>query len=213
MPGHCPREKLERLVTDQLQSRVLTDSNLEELVKLVNDELRSASSGLKDRLDICDAELRDVQVRLSQLYDVLETGKLSLEELTPRIRELRSRQDELSKTRIQIEADMVAQGVDEVDINIVRSYTHDLKSLLEESEITEKKTFLRSFIKRIDINKDKATVHYHLPLPNNENRKVEAEVLPIVTSGGDRGIRTPNLRDANAALSQLSYIPMTTGLL
>lgn len=26
-------------------------------------------------------------------------------------------------------------------------------------------------------------------------------------SGGDRGTRTPNLRDANAALSQLSYIP------
>ena len=26
--------------------------------------------------------------------------------------------------------------------------------------------------------------------------------------GGDRGIRTPDLCDANAALSQLSYIPM-----
>jgi hypothetical protein len=26
--------------------------------------------------------------------------------------------------------------------------------------------------------------------------------------GGDRGTRTPNLRDANAALSQLSYIPI-----
>ena len=26
-------------------------------------------------------------------------------------------------------------------------------------------------------------------------------------SGGDRGTRTPNLGDANAALSQLSYIP------
>ena len=33
--------------------------------------------------------------------------------------------------------------------------------------------------------------------------------LPIVISGGDRGIRTPDLRDANAALSQLSYIPVT----
>jgi hypothetical protein len=27
--------------------------------------------------------------------------------------------------------------------------------------------------------------------------------------GGDRGIRTPHLCDANAALSQLSYIPTT----
>jgi hypothetical protein len=31
--------------------------------------------------------------------------------------------------------------------------------------------------------------------------------LPSVP-GGDRGIRTPGLRDANAALSQLSYIPV-----
>jgi len=181
-----PKEKLERLVTEQLQSRVLTDSNLEELVKLVNEELRSASSGLKDRLDTCDAELQDVKTRLSRLYDVLETGKLSLDELAPRIRELRSRHDELSKTRIQIEADMIAQGVEDVDINIVKSYTRDLKKLLEESEITERKAFLRSFIKRIDINTDKATVHYHLPLPNNENRKLAAEVLPIVTPGGPK---------------------------
>ena len=28
--------------------------------------------------------------------------------------------------------------------------------------------------------------------------------------GGDRGIRTPDLCDANAALSQLSYIPAST---
>ena len=32
-----------------------------------------------------------------------------------------------------------------------------------------------------------------------------------VNPGGDRGTRTPNLRDANAALSQLSYIPTDSG--
>jgi len=46
-----PKEKLERLVTEQLQSRVLTDSNLEELVKLVNEELRSASEAAANRFD------------------------------------------------------------------------------------------------------------------------------------------------------------------
>ena len=35
----------------------------------------------------------------------------------------------------------------------------------------------------------------------------EFSVLPVGIFGGDRGIRTPDLRDANAALSQLSYIP------
>ena len=102
-----PKDKLEYLVIEQLKSRVLTDNNLEELVRLVNEELRSASVTLRDHLDICDAELRDIQLRLSRLYDVLETGKLGLDELAPRIRELKKRQDELSKARIQIEADMI----------------------------------------------------------------------------------------------------------
>lgn len=90
---------------------------------------------------------------------------------------------------------------------MVRSYAEDLRSLLEESDFTERKAFLRSFVKRIDIDKDKATVHYHLPLPNNENRKVEAEVLPIDTFGGAEGTRTPDLLGASEALSQLSYSP------
>jgi len=124
-------------------------------------ELGSASLKLKERLDICDAELGDVKVRLSRLYDVLETGKLGLDDLAPRIKELKRRQDELSKNRVQVEVDMVAQGVEEVDIDTVKSYTRDLKSLLEESDITERKAFLRSFIKRIEINRDKVIVYYH----------------------------------------------------
>ncbi len=186
-----PKDKLERLVIEQLQSRVLTDGNLEELVRLVNEELGSVSSKLKERLDIYDAELRDVKARLSRLYDVLETGKLGLDDLTPRIKELKRRQDELSKNRVQVEVDMVVQGIEEVDIDMVKSYTRDLKSLLEESDITERKAFLRSFIKRIEINKNEARVYYHLPLPQGEKRKVAAEVLPIVTPGGAKGIRTP----------------------
>jgi len=67
------KEKLERLVIEKLQSKLLTDSNLEELVKLVNRGLVSFSSRLKEWLDICYAEIRDVELRLSRLYDVLET--------------------------------------------------------------------------------------------------------------------------------------------
>ena len=151
------------------------------MVKLVNKELRSASAELNDRLDTCDMELREIKARLSRLYDVLETGKLSLDELAPRIRELKKRQDELGKARIQIEADMIVQGVEEVDMDVVKSYTRDLKALIEESDIAERKSFLRSFIKRIEINRNEVVVHYHLPLPQNEKGERVPEVLPMVT--------------------------------
>jgi len=186
-----PKEKLERLVIEKLQSKVLTDENLEELVKLVNEELKSTSSELRERLDTCDAELKDVKARLSRLYDALETGKLGLDDLAPRIRELKIRQDELSKSRVQIEADMVVQGVGQVDVDVVKAYAQDLRGLLEESDFTERKAFLRSFIKRIEVNKDQVTIHYQLPLPQGDKETVTVEVLPIVTLGGAEGARTP----------------------
>jgi len=46
-----PKDKLERLVIEQIKTRVLTDENLEELVSMVNEELDSVSDGLKERLE------------------------------------------------------------------------------------------------------------------------------------------------------------------
>lgn len=179
-----PKEKLERLVIEQLRSKVLTDENLEELVILVNEELQSASYGLKDRLDVIDAELKDVRARLSKLYDALETGKLKLDDLALRIRELKNRQDELNKARVQTEAEMVAMGVEQVDLATVKAYAEDLRSLLEEADFVERKAFLRSFIKRIEVNGTQVKVQYNLPLPQSGKPREEVEVLPIDTPGG-----------------------------
>ena len=203
-----PKDKLEHLVIDQIKCKVLNREWLEELVRLVNEELDSTHGILRDRMGTIDAELNDVKLRLSKLYDALETGKLSLDDLAPRIRELRTRHDELGKAKIQLEAEMAAQGATHVDAEIVKSYAEDLKSLLKEADITESKAFLRSFIKRIEVNKSEAVIHYNLPVPPHRSDMQSAAVLPIDNYGGDRGIRTPDLCDANAALSQLSYIPL-----
>ncbi len=104
--------------------------------------------------------------------------------MAPRIKELRTRQDELSKAKIQLQAEMAAQGATHVDAEIVKSYAEDLKSLLKEADITESKTFLRSFIKRVEINKSEAVIHYNLPVPPYWSEKQLAEVLPIDTFGG-----------------------------
>ena len=210
--GQKSKEKLERLVIEQLKARVLTDENLEELVSMVNKELESASDGLKERLDSVDVELADVGARLSRLYDALETGKLGLDDLAGRIKELKSRQDELNAIRVQIEADMVVRSVKLVDLEMVKTYAQDLKVLLQEADFIERKSFLRSFIKRIEVNEQQVVVHYNLPLPQGRKMKDEVEVLPFVTLGGAGGIRTPYLLNAIQTLSQLSYSPMHQSL-
>jgi site-specific DNA recombinase len=125
-----PKDRLEHLVIDQIKCRVLNREWLEELVGLVNEELDSTHGILRDRLAIIDAELNDVKIRLSKLYDAIETGKLSLDDLACRIKELRIRQDEMGKARIQLEAEMAAHGAMHVNAETVKSYAENLKSLL-----------------------------------------------------------------------------------
>ena len=202
-----PKEKVERQVIEQLRARVLTEENLERLVKMVNEELQTLSASLNDRLEVVDTELRDVKARLAKLYEALETGKLELDDLAPRIKELKLRQDELSKARVLLEAEVAARGVQPVDEALVKAYARDLRGLLEEAELTERRAFLRSFVKRIEVNRGQVSVQYRLPLPQGGKASEPRTVLPTVTSGGAEGIRTPDLLRAREALSQLSYSP------
>ena len=103
---------------------------------------------------------------------------------------------------------MVVRNVELVDLEMVKTYAEDLKTLLEEAELTERKAFLRPFIKRIDIKEEQVVVHYNLPLPQSKISIREAGVLPIITPGGAGGIRTPDLLRAREALSRLSYSPI-----
>ena len=185
-----PKEKLESLVVRQLQSRVLTRENLELLVKMVNEELLTATSGLKDRLDIIDTELRDVKARLCKLYEALETGKLDMDDLAPRIKELKARQDELYGNRVLVEAETAVNGIQPINEALVKIYADDLRGLLEESDITERKAFLRSFVKRIEVDKERVTVHYTLPMPPDGKSFEQADVLSIGSFGGPGRYRT-----------------------
>jgi site-specific DNA recombinase len=92
---------------------------------------------------------------------------------------------------------MIAQCVD------------DLRNPLDESIIAERKSFIRSFVKEIKVTGDEVLLTYTMPLPPEVTLEEKTPVLYSVHPSGDRGIRTPDLRDANAALSQLSYIPIT----
>ena len=106
-----------------------------------------------------------------------------------------------------MEAEKITRGIKHVDAEVIKSYARDLKSLLEEANIAESKAFLRSFIKRIEIDKSLAVVHYNLPMPPDGGMKESLGVLPMVTPGGAEGTRTPDFLRAREALSQLSYSP------
>ena len=140
--------------------------------------------GVIESMEVVEAELQDPGTRLGRLYDDLETGKLDLMDLAPRIKEMRQRQSEVPEVRAKLESEMTDQGVRAVDDTLVKAYAEDLQGLLEESRIIERKAFVCSFVDRIDVDRKNVTVHYKLPLPTCAGTENSREVLPIITSGG-----------------------------
>jgi DNA invertase Pin-like site-specific DNA recombinase len=182
-----PKERLERAIVEQIREKVLNNEWLEELVELVNKELDSSHTVLGDRLDAIDADLNEVRLRLSRLYEALETSKLSLDDLAPRIKEQRARESELSKARLQVEAEMLVQGPNHVDGEMIKAHARDLKAILEEADLMTSKAFLRTFIKRIEIKGDEAIIRYALPVPPRGKTTDRVSVLPIDTPSGPEG--------------------------
>ena len=96
----------------------------------------------------------------------------------------------------------------QVDKETVLSYVRDLQQVLETGSLSEQKMFLAGVIKRIVVYDEGIEIEYRLPQPRKQEKdELLPAVLHSVDSGGDERIRTADLRVANAALSQLSYIP------
>jgi site-specific DNA recombinase len=73
------------LVIDKIKEHVLTTENLTRLVHIVNEEMDSLALEYHQRLDSIIDEIADMDRRLERLYDALETGKIQLADLAPRI--------------------------------------------------------------------------------------------------------------------------------
>jgi site-specific DNA recombinase len=189
-----PKEKIERLVIEQIKQKVLDKLCLGELTTLVNEELYAEHAVLNEKISNIDNELNEIENRLSRLYDALETNKLNLDDLAPRIKELRIKQDELNKARVIAEAEMTLQGYQQLNIDTIQSYAEDLWAILEESEVAQRKAFLRSFVKKIVIDKDSVKLYYNLPVPPQGRKMETIGVLPIDTPSGEGGTRTPTHR-------------------
>ena len=97
----------------------------------------------------------------------------------------------------------------------VRKYVGELRRLIQESELAERKAFIKSFVREIVVKGDQAELRYVIPLgaggastPIHGDTVAAVDgVLASVRVGGAAGTRTPYPFNAIEVLSQMSYSP------
>ena len=136
-------------------------------------------------------------------------------DFTPRIRQHRERQERLEYSADQARAALAPRRNVLDDVNTIAAYAQDMSAFLKESELTERRTFIESFVKEVIVIPDNALMRYTVPMPEDsflaggvtEKVPLNGSVLASIHVGGAGGTRTLYLLNAIEALSRLSYSP------
>ncbi len=210
--------RFEEMVVRKIRSNVLTDSNIRALVKIVDEQMDGVASEQRKRLETIQTELADVRRRLDRLYDLVETTDMDINDFRPRIRDHRDRQERLEAAEAEARAGLGQRRKVLEQVETIAAYAQDMSRFLKKSGLTERRTFIESFVKEIVVTPDNALMRYTVPMPEDslapgmsaEDMALNGSVLSTVPVGGAGGTRTPYLFNAIEALSQMSYSPMHT---
>lgn len=179
------RHILEEFVIDRLKVEILTDENLRELVDLTNEELKGENAAEEEKLLGLDGQLEDLRERLKKLFLAVETGKFEEDDLAPRIREIKGQIEGLASVRSQL-SQTLNLPVDPVDEALIRPFVKDLKNVLGKGSIVEQKSFLRSFVKKVEVRTREIAIEYTIPLGKAGEPFVK-EVLSLERDGSPNG--------------------------
>ena len=107
----------------------------------------------------------------------LETGKVDIDDLAPRLKELRAEQRALVGKRGKLASEMAQAPYPPLDGVSMNDYVSDLKKLLLSPSFSERKVFLGSFISKVEFDKTQVGIEYTMPLPLGGGEDSRREVL------------------------------------
>ena len=107
-----------------------------------------------------------------------------MDDLSPRIQELRERQKQLNAAKWEMEALLADRHLEIADEKTVRRFVEDLRALLGESPLMERRAFIRSFVKEVKVTCDRAILTYTMPMPPKGLTEEGVPVPRIVQYGG-----------------------------
>ncbi len=202
--GSCDTPRLnakhfERLIIEQLRDHILTESNIRELVKLVDEEMDGVAREQRAKLETTEAELAELRRRMDRLWHAVETSDLEINDILPRLKQHQERQELLETAADEARHALSERRAILDSAEAIAAFAEEMSDFLSTSELTETRAFIRSFVKEITVKPGKATIRYTIPMPpdspigaaDSAEMDLSDPVMSTVRGGCRAGIRTP----------------------
>ena len=170
--GTCETPRLnaknfEKIIVNEIRENVLTESNIRDLVKLLDEEMDGVARDQRERLQNIEEELEDVKKRLARIWNHIETTDTEMADASDRIREHRERKEKLEVAAEEARALLKErrQFLDSADT--IAAFAAEMSEFLKTSELTETKAFVGSFVKEVVVKPGRAAIVYSIPTPED----------------------------------------------
>ena len=162
--------RFEQMIVDKIRSNILTEGSITELVKAVDEEMDGIASEQRKRLETIDTELEEVKRRLGRIWNAIETSDIDISDASDRIKEHRERKERLEDAATDARAILSERRAYLDDVNTIAAYAKDMKDFLNESELTERRAFIESFVKEIIVIPGDALIRYTIPISQSTTK-------------------------------------------
>ena len=202
--GTCKTPRLnaksfEALIVDEIRANVLTESNIRDLVKLLDEEMDGVAHEQRERLQTIDGELEDVKKQLSRVWHfVARSDSVDVAEASDLIVELRERKEKLEVAAEEARGLLSERRRFLDSADTIATFAAEMSDFLKTSELTETRAFVHSFVKEIEVKPGKAAIVYSIPTPDDSpiggadaaEVALTGRVRSTVQSGGPARNRT-----------------------
>lgn len=203
-------EKFEAFLVTVLKERVLTEENLKKLLLMVINEFQVFKKEYEGKLKHLTSLIEERTKRRDRLFETIETAKVELADIAPRLKELNDEVAEYKRQREYLELKLERGDYPKPTDESLKPYVADLQKTLLKGSLFERKSFIRSFIKQIVIEYPHAVVEYTIPLKTESENPRNMEVLAFNLNGSPAWDRTRDTAVNSRMLYQLSYRGMNS---
>ena len=176
-------KKFENIIVDELRANILTESNIRDLVKIVDEEMDGVAIEQRDMLESIDGELEEVKKQLARVWHfIAKSDSVDVAEASDLIVELRERKEKLEIAAEEARALLIGRRQFLNSADTIAAFAEDMSEFLKTSELTETRAFVHSFVKKIEVKPGKATIVYSIPTPDDSPMR-GADVAEVALNG------------------------------
>ena len=214
-------KKFEKIIVDELRANILTESNIRDLVKLLDEEMDGVARDQRERLESIDGELEEVKKQLGRVWHfIAKSDSVDVAEASDLIVELRERKEAL-EVAAEDARGLLAERRQLLDsADTIATFAEEMSDFLKTSELTETRAFVHSFVKEVQVKPGRAAIIYSMPTPDDSpiggadaaEIALNGRVMNSVLHGGPAWTRTVYPRVCGGAGSSASTWRPESGL-